>query len=91
MCPKSLSKWRNVERRFSFDVPLLHSNVLQKVALNTWESSNDHLVVVIEIERWLIPRGENCKITAHRNMTAGINISCDLIGVLWYQRDRSLQ
>ena len=40
------------------------------------ESSNDHsAVVVIETEWWLIPRGENCKITVHRNLSAGINIS----------------
>ena len=39
----------------------------------TRKSSNDHLVVVIETKRWLIPGGENGKITAHRNMT-GENI-----------------
>ena len=39
-------------------------------------SSNDHpAVVVIETEWWLIPRGENCKITVHRNLSAGVNIS----------------
>ena len=47
----------------------------QKMPLNRG-SSNDHpAVVVIETEWWLIPRGENCKITVHRNLSAGIHIS----------------
>ena len=52
----------------SFGIPLY------KISMNR-ESSNDHsAVVVIETEWWLIPRGENCKITVHRNLSAGINI-----------------